>query len=276
MSRVVVVTDSTADFPAGGLDRRRIAIVPLYVRFGKEEYRDRVNLTGDEFFSRLKKNEALPMTSQPTPADFLKTYKKAGPKIFSLHISAKLSGTLESARQARKEAPAHFDIRMLDSQTLSLGLGFLVMRAAEMAEAGASFSAIEEETKRLIPKVRLYGVLDTLRYLEKGGRIGAVSAFLGSILQVKPMISIRNGEVVPVERNRSRAKSLERLVEIVSGEGDMLKVGVIHAAAEEEAKELSKRLKSVYPGKSIPVVQTGTIIGTHSGPGLVGICGLLK
>ncbi|MFA4998921.1 MAG: DegV family protein, partial [Candidatus Paceibacterota bacterium] len=134
----------------------------------------------------------------------------------------------------------------------------------------------EEETKRLIPKVRLFGVLDTLRYLEKGGRIGAVSAFLGSILQVKPMISIRNGEVVPVERNRSKAKSLERLVEIVSGEGDMLKVGVIHAAAEEEAKDLAKRLKAVYPGKSIPVVQTGTIIGTHSGPGLVGICGLLK
>ena len=276
MSRVVIVTDSTADFPEGSLDRRRMAVVPLYVRFGKEEYRDRVNLTGDEFFSRLKKSDALPMTSQPTPDDFLKTYKKAGPKIFSLHISAKLSGTLESAKQARKEVPVHFDVRTFDSQTLSLGLGFLVMRAAEMAEAGASFNAIEEETKRLIPKVRLFGVLDTLRYLEKGGRIGAVSAFLGSILQVKPMISIRNGEVVPVERNRSKAKSLERLVEIVSGEGDMLKVGVIHAAAEEEAKDLAKRLKAVYPGKSIPVVQTGTIIGTHSGPGLVGICGLLK
>jgi DegV family protein with EDD domain len=165
MSRVVIVTDSTADFPDGALDRRKIAVVPLYVRFGGEEYRDRVNLSGDEFFARLKKSQVLPMTSQPTPDDFLKTYKKAGPKIFSLHISAKLSGTLESAKGAAKELPMHFEVGTLDSQTLSLGLGFLVMKAAEMAETGAKLEEIKEETERLVPKVRLYGVLDTLHYL---------------------------------------------------------------------------------------------------------------
>jgi len=276
MSRAVIVTDSTADFPAGALSGQRIRVVPLYVRFGKEEYRDRVNLSGDEFFARLKKSETLPMTSQPTPDDFLKAYKKAGPKIFSLHASAKLSGTLESANRAKREAPINFDVRVVDSQSLSLGLGFLVMTIAEMAEAGASLDALETEISRLIPKVRIYGVLDTLHYLEKGGRIGKVSSFLGSILQVKPIISIKNGEVMPVERNRSKTKSMERLVEIVAAEGDMVKVGVIHADAEAEAKELAKRLKSVYPGRNIPVVQTGTIIGTHSGPGLVGICGILK
>ena len=276
MSRAFVVTDSTADFPMGALDGQRIRVVPLYVRFGKEEYRDRYNLSSDEFFARLKKSETLPMTSQPTPDDFLRAYKKAGPKIFSLHVSAKLSGTLESAKRAEKEVPMHFETKMLDSQTLSLGLGFLAMRAAEMAEAGTSLDAIEEEVKQLISKVRLYGVLDTLHYLEKGGRIGKVSSFLGSLLQIKPIIQIKDGEVVPVERNRSKAKSLERLVEIVAAEGDMLKVGVIHADAESEAKELAKRLKAVYPGRHIPVVQTGTIIGTHSGPGLVGICGILK
>ena len=276
MSRVVIVTDSTADFPDGALDRRRIAVVPLYVRFGEEEYRDRVNLSGDEFFARLGKSQVLPMTSQPTPDDFLKAYKKAGPKIFSLHISAKLSGTLESAKTARKEVPTHFEMELLDSRTLTLGLGFLVMKAAEMAEAGARLEEIKEEVERLIPKIRLYGVLDTLHYLEKGGRIGAVSAFLGSLLQIKPIISVRSGEVVPVERNRSKAKSLERLVEIVSGEGQFSEIGVIHAAAQDEAKELAGKLKGVFPDRKIPVVQTGTIIGTHSGPGLVGICGLLK
>jgi DegV family protein with EDD domain len=276
MSRVVIVTDSTADFPDGVVDRRKIAVVPLYVRFGGEEYRDRVNLSGDEFFDRLKKSQTLPMTSQPTPDDFLRAYKKAGPKIFSLHISSKLSGTLESARGAAKELPMHFEVGMLDSQTLSLGLGFLVMKAAEMAETGARPEEIREEIERLIPKIRLYGALDTLNYLEKGGRIGAVSAFLGSLLQIKPIISVRNGEVVPVERNRSKAKSLERLVEIVAGEGQFSEIGVIHAAAQDEAKDLARRLKAVFPGRNIPIVQTGTIIGTHSGPGLVGICGLLK
>jgi len=276
MSPVAIVTDSTVDLPVGFLDGQKVKVVPLYVMFGKEQYRDRVDLNSDEFFAKLQKSRDLPKTSQPVPADFVKIYKKVGPKIACICISAKLSGTFQSANKAKEEAPVNFDIRVLNSQTLSLGLGFLVMRAAELAEAGAKLDDIEMEIARTIPKIRLFGVLDTLHYLEKGGRIGKVSSWLGSLLSIKPIIQIKDGEVMPVERTRSRIKAIERLIEIVAGEGEMMKVGVIHAAAEAEAKELAVRLKSVYPDKNIPVVQTGTIIGTHSGPGLVGICGILK
>ena len=233
MSRVVVLTDSAVDFPAGALNGRRIKVVSFYA----------------------------------TPDGLLRAYKKAGPKILFLRASTKLSGTLQSAERARKEVPFHFEVKILDSQTLSLGLGFLVMRAAELAEAGMNLDALEAEIELLIPKIRLYGILSK------------DSSFLGSILQAKPIVSFKNGEVTPVERDRSKSKPLERLVEIVAGEGDMLKVGVIHAddaAAKSEAKELAKRLKVVYPGRNIPVVQTSTFIGAHSGPSFFGICGLLK
>ena len=230
MSRVVVLTDSAVDFPDGELNGRRIKVVSFYA----------------------------------TPDGLLKAYKKAGPKILFLRASAKLNGTLQSAERAREKVPFHFEVKILNSQTLSLGLGFLVIRAAEMAEARMSLDALEVEINQLIPKVRLYGILSKN------------SSFFGLALRAKSIISIQNGEVTPIEKDRGKAKSLERLVEIVAEEGDMLKVGVIHADAESEAKELAKRLKSVYPGRNIPVVQTGTIIGTHSGPGLVGICGILK
>jgi len=276
MSPVAIITDSTADFPFRTLDGQRIKVVPLYVIFGEKQYRDRVNLNSDEFFVKLQKSKVLPQTSQPTPADFQKVYEKAGPNICSLHISEKLSGTLQSAKEAKSKMPGNFDIRTIDSQGISLGLGFLVMRAAELAEAGETLDNIEAEIKQLIPKVRFFGVLDTLLYLEKGGRIGKASALLGSLLQIKPIVQIRDGEVLPVERTRSKTKAIERLVEIAAKEGKMAKVGVVHAAAETEAKELADRLKAVYPGQNIPIVQTGTIIGTHAGPGLVGICGILQ
>ena len=229
MSHVFVITDSMADFPIGALDRRRIKVVSF----------------------------------QATPDDILKTYKRVGPKILFLRASAKLNGVIQSAERAKEKVPFHFEVEILDSQTLSLGLGFLAMRAVELAEDGMNLDALEVEIKQLIPKVRLYGILSK-----------DPSSF-GSILHAKSIISIKNGEVTPVEKDRSKAKSLERLVEIAAGEGDMLKVGVIHAAAESEAKELAKRLKLVYPGRNIPVVQT--VSDTNFSHGLVvGICGLLK
>lgn len=277
MSRPVIVTDSTADFPSGALNSQRIKVVPLYVRFGKDEYRDGKNLSRDEFFAKLTKSKVLPQTSQPTPDDFLEVYKKAGnPKIISVHVSSKLSGTLTSASRPKKEVLHDFDIRLVDSESLSLGLGFLAMAAAEMAEKEENLDTIEAEINRMIPKIRLYGVLDTLHYLEKGGRIGTVSSWVGSILQVKPIIQIKDGVVMPVVRERSKQKAVSKMIEIFESEGEMARVGVIHAAAEEEAKDLASQLKSLYPRLDIPVVQTGTVIGTHSGPGLVGICGVLK
>ena len=229
MSRSVVVTDSTADFP-GVFDGHRIKVVSFCA----------------------------------TPDGLLRAFKKAGPKILFLRASTKLNGTLQSAERAKNEVPFHFEVKILDSKTFSLGLGFLVMRAAEMAETGMNLDALEVEVNQLIPKVRLYGIFSKN------------SSFFGSAIHAKSIISIKNGEITPVEKSRSKSKPMDRLVEIVVADGEMTKIGVIHADAEAEAKELARRLKAIYPGRNIPVVQTGTIIGTHSGPGLVGICGILK
>jgi DegV family protein with EDD domain len=277
MPEVAVVTDSTADFPAGEAERFGIKIVPLYVRFGDQEYIDKVNLSSDEFFAKLKKSPVLPVTSQPSPDDFLKIYREVGTdKIISIHISGKLSGAINSAMRPKNEVLHSFDIRVIDSQTSSLGLGFLVIEAAKMAKNRNSLDTIEAEINRLIPKTRLYGVLDTLHYLEKGGRIGTVQYWVGSLLQLKPIIRLKDGEVAPVERSRTKKKAIERLIEIVKSEGKMKRLGVIHTVAKEDAEKLAANLKEIYPELDIPVVQTGPIIGTHAGPGLIGICGLLK
>jgi DegV family protein with EDD domain len=277
MPEVAVVTDSTADFPAGEAERFGIKIVPLYVRFGDQEYIDKVNLSSEEFFAKLKKSPVLPVTSQPSPDDFLKIYREVGTdKIISIHISGKLSGTINSAMRPKNEVLHSFDIRVIDSQAISLGLGFLVIEAAKMAKNRNDIETIEAEINRLIPKIRLYGVLDTLHYLEKGGRIGTVQYWVGSLLQLKPIIRLKDGEVTPVERTRTKKKAIERLIEIIKSEGKMKRLGVIHTAAKEDAEKLAVNLKEIYPELDIPVVQTGPIIGTHAGPGLIGVCGLLK
>ena len=277
MSKVTVVTDSTADFPAGLIEQLGIKVVPLTVNFGKEEFIDKVNLTNKEFYAKLRtcSEETFPRTSQPAPDPFFKAYKESGENIISIHVPEKLSGTCNSAKRAKEALPNDFDVRIIDSQTLSLGLGFLAIEAAKMAKDGSDLDAIEQEVMRLIPKIRLYAMLDTLKYLEKGGRIGSAQRWLGALLDFKPIIKIQDGEVVPVSRPRSTKKAIPELLEKFLAEGKMVKVGVLYAEAEPEALEVSKMLKEHYPG-DIPVAEIGSVLGTHAGPGAIGICGLLK
>ena len=271
---ITIVTDSTADFL--GEVPANVKIVPLYVSFGEEEYLDGVTLSSDEFFEKLKKSKALPKTSQPNPEDFEEAYRKAGSDIISLHLSEKMSGTFQSAKTA-SQALSDVDIRVIDSRSFSMGLGVMVAKAARMAEAGEGLDAIEKEIRRMIPRFRLYGTLDTLSYLEKGGRIGKVAYFLGSRFQIKPIIYVKDGDIFPLTKVRKRAKALEKLVEKMSEhKGKMEKIAVIHTVAEAEAKEVAAKLKVLFPDQEIPVVQTGSTIGTHAGPGLVGVGGIMK
>jgi len=275
MSEIAVVTDSTADFPPGEAERFGIKIVPLYVRFGNQEYIDKVNLSSEEFFTKLKKSLVLPVTSQPTPDDFLKVYREVGTdKIISIHISGKLSGTINSAIRPQKEVLHDFDIRIIDSQTTSMALAFLVTEAAKLAKNRNGLDTIETEINRLIPQTRVYGMLDTLHYLEKGGRIGVVQYWLSSLLQFKPIIKVKDGEVLPVARPRTRNKGINELIDNFLAEGEMKRVGIIHAQEKTLALEVRERLSHYYP--DIPIAELGPVLGTHAGPGTVGICGLLR
>lgn len=283
MSSIAIVTDSTADFPDDGeAEKLGIKIVPLTVRFGKlgkcEEYIDKVDLTNQEFYEKLRtcSEETFPKTSLPSPESFLKAYKELDTdKIISIHISEKLSGTANSARRSKEVLPKNFDIRVIDTQTTSFGLGLLVLRAARLSREGYGLNFIEQAVIQSIPKIRLYALFDTLVFLQKGGRIGKASYWLGSILKFKPIIKIEGGEVIPVSRPRSRTKGLAEMIDKFLAEGEMTEVGIVHAEAQKEAEKVREMFQEHYPG-NIFIVELGTVLGTHTGPGAIGICGLLK
>ena len=197
---VKVVTDSSADLPGQLAQELGITVVPIYVRFGEEVYRDRVNITEDEFYQRLEHDPVHPSTVQPGPQDFLEVYRKLSPGadgIVSIHISAKLSGTCNSALMAKEMLETGCPVEVVDSQATTMGLGLIAIAAASMANAGESMDKVVEEVKQAIPQIHLLALFDTLKYLLLGGRIGKAKALLGSILNVKPMLSLKDGEVVP-------------------------------------------------------------------------------
>jgi len=277
MPKVGIVTDSTADMPAGVIEKFGIKVVPLTVRFGTEEFLDKVELTIQQFYQKLETCTEIthPATSQPTPDAFLAAIQELDTdQIISIHVAENLSGTTQSARRPKERLPSH-DIRVIDSHTTSLGLGFLVEEAAQMATQGKTLDEIEREILRLVPKIRVFALLDTLKYLEKGGRIGKASYWLGALLNFKPIIKVEKGEVLPISRPRTRSKGMDELVRVFAVEGRMKRVGVVHATAQEEALNIADTLSRYYPGE-IPLAELGPVLGTHAGPGAIGICGILK
>jgi len=274
---VWVVTDSTADFPDGLVDQLPVSIVPLIVEIEGQSYRDRIDLTLDEFLGRLRRG-VLPRTSQPSAGTFQEVYQQLleqGYDVVSIHIAATLSGTLNSARVA-VQALDPGRIQLYDSGSVSMGLGWLVVEAAELAATGQPADAIVQHLDRRRRDVRLYAVLETLEYLQKGGRIGRAAAFLGSALQIKPLISVREGVVEPVERVRTFKRGIERLLEVARELAPFDRLAVLHLGAEAPASELREQLQALQPDLSIPFAQIGTVVGTYSGPGTLGFAGLVR
>jgi DegV family protein with EDD domain len=277
MLQVGVVTDSTADAPDGIFEKLGVKVVSLTVRFGTEEFLDKTELTIQQFYQKLPTCTEVthPATSQPSPEAFLAAFEELGTdQIICINIAENLSGTTQSAKRPQERLPTH-DIRVVDSQTTSLGLGFLVEEAANMAAQGKTLDEIEREILEMVPKVRVFAMLDTLKYLEKGGRIGKASYWVGALLNFKPIIKVQRGEVIPVSRPRTRPKGIDELIRTFAAEGRMRRVGVIHAADQEEALNVADTLSRYYPSE-IPVAELGPVLGTHAGPGAIGICGILK
>jgi DegV family protein with EDD domain len=266
---VKIVTDSSADLPEELVKALGITVVPLYVRFGDEVYRDRVDISEDEFYERLQHDPVHPNTTQPTPQDFVSVYQKlaqGADGIVSIHLSAKLSGTCSSALQAKGTVANEVSVEVVDSETLTMALGLIVIAAAKAAKDGKSLDEVEAVARQTIPKIRLLAILDTLKYLLLGGRIGKAKALLGSILNVKPILTLKDGEVVPAGQVRTRAKGLDRLFEFVQGAKDIQDLTVVHSTTPDEAQALAERFGSVFDKEKIIVSRLGPVLGVHIGP----------
>lgn len=271
---VSVVTDSTADIPSEVGRELGIVVVPLTVHFGGEVYRDGVDLSADEFYHKLKDSPTLPTTSQPSAGSFAQVYSDLAAEtneIISIHISAKLSGTYNSAVLGREEAAKSCRIEVIDSLQASMGVGLIAIAAAKLARQGVSLDPISEMVRHAIPRTHFFGTVDTLEYLRKGGRIGKAQAFLGTLLHIKPLIACRNGEVHPLERVRSRKRALERLVELVKGFGHIEELAIIHSTTPDEAETLLGHLEPAFPKERAYRARCGPVIGTYLGPGALAV-----
>ena len=271
---VKVVTDSTADLPPALAQELGITVIPLNVHFGTEVYRDGVDISGDDFYRRLLDSPRLPTTSQPSVGDFLALYQELGQttdEIVSIHISSKLSGTMNSATQAREQYQGDCRIEIVDSQLGCMGLGLAAVSAGRASQDGASLEEVVQATHQAIPQIRFFGLLDTVEYLEKGGRIGKAQAFVGSLLRIKPLLIIRDGAVHPLERARTRGKGLDRLRQLVEEHMPLEDLAVVYATTPDEAQELAQRLQPFLPDKEIVLSQIGPVVGTYLGPGVLGI-----
>jgi DegV family protein with EDD domain len=273
-ANTAIVLDSTSDFPEAQKSFANWRMVPLYVRFGDESRRDYVEIGPEEFYARLRTVTELPTTSQPTPGDFLAAYEELAEyeRIYSLQISATLSGTFESARTAAAELGDK--VRVIDTGTASAAIVILGFAIQRRLDRGSSDDEIDELVERYKRDARLLFTVDTLEFLQKGGRIGKAAAFAGNLLHIKPILTIQDGEVLPVKRVRGNQKAVQEFARaFVEGSNDTpnLHVGIAHADAPQREQVLRSLVADVRPHAQIDVATTlGAVVGTHAGPGTVG------
>jgi len=261
---VKIVTDSIADLPSQVAQELRITVVPLNVRFGTEVYRDGIDLTAEQFYERLSHSKTLPVTSVPSPGTFAETYE-----ILVITLTSKLSGTHDVALQSIGLMKRKCRVEVVDSQKAVMAQGFVVMAAARAAQAGASFDEVMDIAHHNIPRADMRAAFDTLEYLERGGRIGKAQAFLGSMLRINPIIGLRDGEVVPFGRERSRARAINHLYNFAMSYSHIEEIAVEYATALDDAEMLAERLGSRFPKERIYRSRASPVIGTHTGPGLL-------
>jgi DegV family protein with EDD domain len=267
---VKVVTDSTADIPVEVAQVLGITIVPLYIHFGQQVYQDGVDITADEFYQRLTTESELPKTSAPSSGAFTEAYNRLATEtkeIISIHISTKLSATYNSALVGQRAVDTDCQIKIIDSLSTTIGLGLIVITAAKAALAGANLKEITNLVTQIMPRTHLFATVDTLEYLHKGGRIGKAQTLLGSVLNIKPLITMQDGEVYPLERVRGRSKAIARLCELSSKFKDPQEIALAHTTTPDELKALATRISSDFSDRQIYMSRTGSTIGTYLGPG---------
>jgi DegV family protein with EDD domain len=274
--RVAIVTDSTADLPADLVAHYDIHVVPQILIMGDKTWQDGVDIDSATFYELLRTSTSFPSTSQPSVASFHALFNELadrGEGIVAVLVSAELSGTVNSARAAAASLP-EIPIEIVDARTTSMQLGLIVLAVARAAAQGHDLRAVADTARALVGRVRVYFVVDTLEYLHRGGRIGAAARLFGSALNLKPVLQICDGIVQPVAKIRSRRKALERVCQLVEEEasdGQQLHMAVLHVAAPQEAAHLQDYLREQFQPAELYLCECGPVIGTHAGPGTVGV-----
>lgn len=266
---VKIVTDTLSDITFDLAEKLGISVVPLYVRFGEDMYRDRVDITSQDFYRRLVNEPKLPSTTQPTPNDFAEVYQKLAQEtdeILVIVVSSKLSGTYQSATQAKELVKGKCRIEIIDSLQVAMGMGLIVMSAVKAANEGANLTKLVELTRKAMTRMHLIAYFDTLKYLAKGGRIGKAQGLLGSVLSVKPILTVRDGEMAPLTRVRSLSAGLDYLYSVAAGYSKIEGMAVEHATTPADADKLVERLDKIYPKEQIYRSVISPVIGTYSGP----------
>jgi len=269
-----IVTDSTADLSPALASELAISVVPVNVQFGEESLRDGVDISSSEFFRRLAASEQLPTTSQPSAGAFRSTYEDllaaGATEILSIHVSEKLSGTAESARQGARGLVG-VRIEVLDSQTVSAALGLAVLLAARCAASGHSLETASEAVRDQLGRTRLLFMVDTLEYLRRGGRIGRARELMGSLLKIKPILEVRDGEVAPVGRARTRRRGIEELLSLAADLRPIEQAMVFDATTPEDREYVAERVRGYAVGSPVLAGTLGPAIGVHAGPGTLGM-----
>ena len=274
MAGVRVVTDTACDLPDDIVNELGIGLVPLRIRFGSEEFVDRVELSTKEFWSRCAGFSGLPETSAPSPGQFKEAFEKMAAEgasgVVCVNLSSKMSATIQAARQAATELEGSFPVKVVDSLNVTLGQGLIAIGAAKKAAQGAPLDEVAQAAEKAAAQMNLLGVIDTLENLKRGGRIGGAQAFLGTMLSIKPVIQVEDGVVEPESRQRTRGKALRYVADKTRSAGRIESLAVFSADAPDMDAFMSM-LEGIQPSERILVGDVGPVIGTHAGPGAIGV-----
>ena len=271
---VKIVTDTLSDITGDLAKELDLTVIPLYVRFGEEIFRDRVEITSEQFYQRLVYEDIFPSTTQPTPNDFLAVYEelaKETDEILVIVVSSKLSGTYQSATQAKGMLTSKCRINIVDSLSVAMTQGLIVIAAANAVKKGANLDEATEFAQKAVPRSHLAAYFDTLKYLAKGGRIGKAQGLLGAMLSVKPILTIKDGEMAPLTRVRSLNAGFDYLYNTVASSGKIEYLAVEHATTPDDADKLVERFSSIYPKDDIHRSVISPVIGTYAGPNALAV-----
>ena len=275
MANVRIVTDSACDLPHDIAEKLNIDVVSLSIRFGDDEFTDRVDLTPDEFWAKCKASKTLPETAAPSPGAFQVAYERALSDgcdgVLVIALSAALSATHQSASLAADAVAGKIDVRVVDSLAVSMAQGLLAIELAELAKTGASLDELEKKAQELTHKVGVVAMLDTLEHLQKGGRVGGAKALMGQVLSIKPLLELKDGIVSEAGRQRTKAKALNAIAEVARTNAPLRRLALVHGASEDVGalQNLVSDISTEFP---LLVTDIGPVVGTHGGPGIIGLC----
>ncbi len=271
---VAVVTDSTSDLPAELAREHHITVVPLYVHFGDEAFKDGIDIKADEFYTRLQSEKIFPTTSAPSAGIFMEVYRELAndhDAIISLHLSSKVSATYSAAKQASDELKNEgITVEVVDTLQASMALGLVALRVAELAAEGNSVEELVKKAENLSARAKFTGLVETLEYLQKGGRIGKAQALLGSLLRIKPILALVDGEAHGIERARTRSRGIDRIKALVADAAPLESLCVLHTTDHELVQEIANDLSQYAPDGKPLIAQLGPVVGTYLGPGMLG------